>query len=147
MFWNWPYFISISFTASLGLRSIFLGFSSSFPFLVLRRRGREFHDPYFSNLTKFEEGLTLFFLFSCWVLFLLLPLTFSSPLFSFPSRQLSTLLSRSHLSLTLSPSTLYWFGLGFCWERGREERHAAAGDNFGKRMDHPLSPPCIYTPH
>jgi hypothetical protein len=46
--------------------SIFLGFSSSFPFLVLRRRGREFHDPYLSNLTKFEEGLTLLFLFSCW---------------------------------------------------------------------------------
>jgi hypothetical protein len=34
--------------------------------MVLRRRGREFHDPYLSNLTKFEEGLTLFFLFSCW---------------------------------------------------------------------------------
>jgi hypothetical protein len=46
--------------------SIFLGFSSSFSFLVLRRRGREFHDPYLSNLTKFGEGLTLFFLFSCW---------------------------------------------------------------------------------
>jgi len=53
----------------------------------------------------------------------------------------------SHLSLTRSQGTLYWFGLGFCWERGREERHAAAGDNFGKRMGHPLSPPCIYTPH
>jgi hypothetical protein len=34
--------------------------------LVLKRRGREFHDPYLLNLTKFEEGLTLFFLFSYW---------------------------------------------------------------------------------
>jgi len=57
---------SVSFTASLGLRLIFLGFSSSFPFLVLRRREREFHEPYLSNLTKFEEGMTLFCLFSYW---------------------------------------------------------------------------------
>jgi len=107
---------------------------------------REFHDPYLSNLTKFEEGLTLFFLFSCWFSSSFFLSHFLAP-FSFPSWQLSNLLSRSHLSLTRSQGTLYWFGLGFCWERGREERHAAAGDNFGKRMGHPLSPPCIYTPH
>jgi hypothetical protein len=93
--------------------------------LVLRRREREFHDPYLSNLTKFEEGLTLFILFSCWFSSFFFLSRFSA-LFFLSSRQLSNLLSRSHLSLTLSHSTLYWFGLGFCCERGREERHAAA---------------------
>jgi len=38
---------------------------------------------------------------------------------------MSNLFSRSHLSLTRSQSTLYWFGLGFYCERRREERHAA----------------------
>jgi len=76
---------------------------------------------------------------------------FSSP-FSLPSRQLSNLLSRSQLCLTLSQGTLYWFGLGFRWEGGREEQHAAGhaavADSFGKREGHLLSlSPCIYTPH
>jgi hypothetical protein len=85
----------------------------------------EFHDSYLSNLTKFEEGLTLFFLFSYWFSSFFFSHVFQ-PSFSFPSRQLSNLLSRSHLSLTRSQSTLYCFGLGFCCERGMEERHAAA---------------------
>jgi hypothetical protein len=78
---------------------------------------------------------------------------FSSP-FSLPSRQLSDLLLRSQLSLTRSQGTLYWFGLGFPWEGGREEQHvvghATAADSFGKRKGHLLSlslSPCIYTPH
>jgi len=70
---------------------------------------------------------------------------FSSP-FSLPSRQLSNLLSRSQLSLARSQVPLCWFGLGFYREGGREEQHAAAADNFGKRKGHLLSPPCIYTP-
>jgi hypothetical protein len=78
-----------------------------------------------SNLTKFEEGLTLFFLFSSWFSSFFFLSRFPA-LFFLSSRQLSNLLSRSHLSLTRSQGTLYWFGLGFCCERGREERHAAA---------------------
>jgi len=50
---------------------------------------------------------------------------FSIPLF-LSSRQLSNLLSWSHLSLSRSQGTLYWFDLGFCYERGRKERHAVA---------------------
>jgi hypothetical protein len=35
--------------------------------------------------------------------------------------------------------TLYWFGLSFRWEKGREERHATVADNIGKRKGHLLS--------
>jgi len=54
--------------------------------LILRGRGREFHDRYLLNLTKFEEGLTLF---SCWFssfffLSRFFRLSFSSPLCSCP---------------------------------------------------------------
>jgi len=52
---------------------------------------------------------------------------------------LSNLLLRSQLSLTRSQGTLYWFGLGFRWEGGKEEQHAAAADSFGKRKGHLLS--------
>jgi len=69
--------------------------------------------------------LTLFFLFSCWFSSFFFLSRFPA-LFFLSSRQLSNLLSRSHLSLTHSQSTLYWFGLGFCCEKGREERHATA---------------------
>jgi len=34
---------------------------------------------------------------------------------------------------------LYWFGLGFHWEGGKEEQHAATTDSFGKRKGHLLS--------
>jgi len=46
--------------------------------LILRGRGREFHDPYLLNLTKFEEGLTLF---SCWFSSFFFLSRFSSSLF------------------------------------------------------------------
>ena len=54
--------------------------------MILRGRGREFHDPYLLNLTKFEEGLTLF---SCWFssfffLSCFFQLSFSFPLCSCP---------------------------------------------------------------
>jgi len=48
---------------------------------------------------------------------------FSSPLFPFP---LGSCPIFSQGLIFPSQSTLYWFGLGFCCERGREERHAAA---------------------
>jgi hypothetical protein len=38
--------------------------------------------------------------------------------------------------MTRSQGTLYWFGLGFCWEGGKEEQHVAAADSFGKRTGH-----------
>jgi hypothetical protein len=78
---------------------------------------------YLLNLTKFEEGLTLFsYWFSSFFFLSRFP-----ALFFLSSMQLPTPLSRSHLSLTSSQSNLYWSDSRFCCERGREERHAAAG--------------------
>jgi len=53
----------------------------------------------------------------------------------------STLLSRSQLSLTRSQGILCWFDLGYCWGGGREEQHAlghaAAADNFWEEEGSP----------
>jgi len=65
---------------------------------------------------------------------LLLPFSvlavFSFPLGNFPisfsSSQLSLSLSHTHVQR----GTLYWFGLDFRWEGGREEKHAATTDKF-----------------
>ena len=92
-----------------------------------------------SNLSKFGEGLTVFFLFSCWFSSFFLS-HFLEPS-SLPSRQLSNLLSRSQFSFTCSQCTLYWFGLGFRQEGGREEQHAAGhaaiADNFWEEEGSP----------
>jgi hypothetical protein len=67
---------------------------------------------------------------------LLLPFSVLA-VFSFPLGNCPISFSSSQLSLSLSLSlshvqrgTLYWFGLDFHWEGGREEKHAATTDKF-----------------
>ena len=78
---------------------------------VSRTGGRNLHDPYLSNLSRFGESLIVFILFFSrfspsfstlsFSSFYWFPPTGSRPLL-FPSLQLFNLLSSSHLSLSLS---------------------------------------------
>jgi len=87
--------------------SIFLGSSFLFSVLGLKNKRKGVYDPYLLNLSKFREGLTIFFLFFCWFssfFFLshfLAPFSFplASPIFSQDLNYLSLSLSLS-LSLT-----------------------------------------------
>jgi len=130
--------------------------------LGLKNKRKGVYDPYLLNLSKFSEGLTIFFLFFYWFssfFFLshfLAPFSFplASPIFSqdlnYLSLSLSLSLTHTHTH-THSQGPLYWYGLGFHWEGGRKEKHAdghaTATDNFGKRKAHLLSRTCIYNPY
>jgi len=78
-------------------------------------------------LGKFDSIPSLLLPFSVLAVF---SFPLGSCLISFSSFQLSLSLFHTHTHTHVQRGTFCWFGLDFCWEEVREEKHAATADKF-----------------